>query len=96
MSTIISRRVEKSCEATVSLGDMQFLKIKSLISQDIAGTEEEISKADRALWHDVALDLRRGIWTTISDLGKTTDADKKLFDTCKQRVEAAKPKKEGE
>ena len=95
-ATIIRRRVEKSCEATLNVGEMQFLKLKSLISQDIEGTADEIIKADKALWHEVALDVRRGMWTALSDLGKSTDADKVLFESCRQRVEAAKQKQEGE
>ena len=95
-ANIVRRRVEKSCEATLNVGEMQFLKIKSLISQDVEGTAEEIVKADRDLWHEVALDARRGIWTALSDLGKTTEADKALFESCRQRVDGAKQKKEGE
>ena len=96
-AVIIKRRIEKSCEATLSLGDMQFLKIKSLMSQDVEGTAEELVKADKDLWHDVAMDVRRGMWTAISDLGKTTDADKAMFEACRQRAEAAKQKpKEGD
>jgi hypothetical protein len=92
---IIRRKIEKSCEATLNVGDMQFLKLKSLMSQDVEGTAEEITKADRALWHEVAMDVRRGMWTCLSDLGKTTDADKVMFESCRQRVEGAKQKKEG-
>jgi len=95
-ATIIKRKLEKSCEATLNVGEMQFLKIKSLMSQDVEGTEEELVKADRSLWHEVALDVRRGMWTAMSDLGKTTEADKNLFNACKQRIEAAKTKKESE
>ena len=93
---IIRRKVEKSCEATISLGNMQFLKIRSVMTQEVEGTEEELVKFDRALWHDVAMDVRRGLWTTLSDMGKTTDADKAFFETCRQKVVGAQPKKEGE
>ena len=92
--SVTNRRIEKSAEATLSLGDMQFIKIKSMISQDVEGNEEEIAKADAKLWSEVAVDLRRGMWSTIKGLGKTTDADKKFFETCAQRVqEATTPKK---
>ena len=92
-ATIIRRRVEKSCEATLNVGEMQFLKLKSLISQEIEGTAEEIIKADRALWHEVALDVRRGMWTSLSDLGKSTTKDREFFESCAQRVQEATAKK---
>jgi len=92
MADVVRRKIEKSCEATLSLGDMQFLKVKSVLTQDVEGTSEELTKADKALWHELALDLRRGMWTTLTDLGKTTEADKAMFDACRQRVEEARTK----
>lgn len=98
-ATITKRKIEKSCEITLNVDEAQrhYIKIRSVMTQDAEGTIEELAKVDKALWHEVALDVRRGLWTALSDLGKTTQADKDLFDTCRQRVEAAKPKpKEGE
>lgn len=90
---IIKRRVEKSAEATLNVGEMQFLKIKSLISQELEGEESEVNEAEAKLWKELTLDIRRGMWTMIKGLGKTTDADKKLFDSCAQRVQEAKEAK---
>ena len=92
---IIKRRVEKSAEATLNVGDMQFLKIKTLISQDVeAADEKELAEIDGKMWDEMAMDVRRGMWRLLKGLGKTTDADKKFFETCLQRVqEATTPKK---
>jgi hypothetical protein len=98
-ATITKRKVEKSCEITLNVDEAQrhYIKIRSVMTQDVEGTIDDLAKADRALWHEVALDVRRGLFTALSDLGKTTQADKEFFDTCRQRVEAAKAKpKEGE
>ena len=90
---IVKRKIEKSAEATLSLGDMQFLKVKTHISQDMEADETELAAIDGKMWDDIALDVRRGMWRLIKGLGKTTDADKKFFEACAQRVqEATAPK----
>jgi len=89
MSTI-RRKIEKSAEATLNIGDMQFLKIRSSISEDVeVESEKELNEANAKVWEDLSLDLRRGMWKMIKSLGKTTDADKKFFESCEQRVQAA-------
>jgi hypothetical protein len=92
----IRRRVEKSAEATLNLDEMQFLKVKSLISEDVeAKDEQEMAAADGRIWDDLAKDVRRGMWRLLKGLGKTTDADKKFFEACAQRVqEATAPRQE--
>ena len=91
---IIKRKIEKAAEATLNVGDMQFIKVKSSITQDVeASNDAEFVALDSKMWENLALDLRRGMWTVIKNLGKTTEADKKLFDSCAQRVqEATTPK----
>jgi len=86
---IIKRLVEKSVEATMNLEGMQFLKAKTRIEQTFEGEESEVHAAEAALWQEVAKDIRRGMWTMIKTLGSTTDADKKFFDACSVRVQAA-------
>lgn len=95
---IIKRTVEKSAEATLCLGEMQFLKVKSAISQDVeAADEKELAAIDCKMWDDMALDVRRGMWRLLKGLGKTTDADKKFFEACAQRIqEATTPKQSQE
>ena len=93
----IKRRIEKSAEATLNIGEMQFLKIKSMITQDVEAEDEKgIDAIDAKMWDNLALDLRRGMWRSIKNLGKTTDADKRFFEACAQRVqEATAPQQEG-
>ena len=90
----IKRRIEKSAEATLNVGDTQFLKVRSMMSQDIeAADEKELAAAEAKMWDEMALDLRRGMWKLLKGLGKTTDADKRFFEACAQRVqEATAPK----
>ena len=92
--SIISRRIEKSAEATMNIGDTQFLKVRSMVSQDIeAADEKELVAIECKMWDDLAMDLRRGMWRLLKGMGKTTDADKKFFEACAQRVqEATAPK----
>ena len=93
----IKRRIEKSAEATINVGEMQFLKIKSMVSQDIdVETEEEAKKEDARLWSELTFDLRRGMWTLLKGMGKTTEADKKFFSACEQRVQEAQVVKQPE
>jgi hypothetical protein len=93
---IIKRHIEKSAEATMNLGEMQFLKIRSLISQDIECEESELAKEDSKLWGELALDLRKGMWKTLKGLGKSTEEDRKLFEACERKVqEAITREKEG-
>ncbi len=91
---IIKRRLEKSSEATLNIGDHQFLKVRSVVSQDVeANDEKELVAIDAQMWDDLAMDVRRGMWRLLKGLGKTTDADKKFFEACAQRVqEATAPK----
>lgn len=89
MASIIRRRIEKSAEATLNLGDMQFVKVRTLIDQTFEGTEEELKEADARVWAELGIDVRRGMWSTLRGLGKTTDADRKLFELCAQRVQEA-------
>ena len=95
---IIRRKIEKSAEATLNIGEMQFLKIRSSITQDVeAEDEKSLVAIDAKMWDDLALDLRRGMWKSIKNMGKTTDADKRYFEACAQRVQevtAAPIKKE--
>ena len=46
-------------------------------------------EADTRIWNDISTDLRRGMWKMIKNLGKTTEADKKYFESCAQRVQEA-------
>lgn len=86
----IRRKIEKSAEATMNIGDMQFLKIRSSMTQDVESDDEQgIVAADSKMWDDLAKDIRRGMWKLISGLGKTTDADKKFFEACANRVQEA-------
>lgn len=94
----IRRKIEKSAEATLNIGEMQFLKIKSSITQDVEAEDDKgIAAIDAKMWDDLALDIRRGMWRSIKNLGKTTDADKRFFEACAQRVQeaTAAPKQEG-
>jgi uncharacterized protein YgiM (DUF1202 family) len=87
------RTIEKSAEATLNIGDMQFLKIRTAVTEDVEAEDEAgFSAADTKLWEIVSRDIRRGMWTTLKTLGKTTDADKKFFETCSTRVQEAKAK----
>jgi hypothetical protein len=93
----IKRTIEKSAEATLNIGDMQFLKIRSMIQEEVEVADEaEMLEADMKIWEDLSKDLRRGMWKLIKNLGKTTDADKRYFESCAQRVQEAtgKPKEE--
>jgi len=89
MGNVIKRHVEKAAEATMNIGDHQFLKIKSLVSQEIEGDEESIKAEEAKMWKELTLDLRRGMWGLLKGLGKTTDADKRMFEACAQRVQEA-------
>lgn len=89
----MKRRIEKSAEATLNIGDMQFLKIKSLVSEDVeVNDDNEMAAVDCKLWDDLAKDVRRGMWRLLNGLGKTTDADRKFFDACSNRVQTATSK----
>jgi len=86
----IKRKIEKAAEATLNIGDMQFLKIRSVITQDVEAEDEiGMNAIDSKMWDELALDLRKGMWKSIKTLGKTTEADKKFFDACHQRVQEA-------
>ena len=85
------RRIEKSVEVTMSLGNMQFLKFRNTISEDVPYESEEFRDAySRVMQHDLAVDLRRDMVATLVDLGKTTDADKEFFDACRDRIKRGK------
>lgn len=86
----IHRKIEKSAEATLNIGEMQFLKIRSSISEDVeAENEQELNEANSKIWEDLSIDIRKGMWKMIKILGKTTDADKRFFEACESRVQAA-------
>ena len=97
---IIRRKIEKSVEATMNVGDMQFLKIRSSMTQDVEEADETgLVAADSKMWNDLAKDIRRGMWKLLNGLGKTTDADKKFFEACDYKVQeatAASKQQEGE
>ena len=93
MGNVTRRHVEKAAEATLNIGDHQFLKVKSLVSQDIEGDEESIKAEEAKMWKEITLDLRRGMWGLLKGLGKTSDADKRLFEACAQRVQEATAEK---
>jgi hypothetical protein len=86
----IKRTIEKSAEATLNIGEMQFLKVRSMVQEEVeVENEQELLEADTRIWNDISTDLRRGMWKMIKNLGKTTEADKKYFESCAQRVQEA-------
>jgi len=95
MSNPEYKTVEKSCEITVNLGSMQFIKIKSQASQTfLVADSNDLRAKEDLMWSDIGVDLRRGLVSTLSEMGKTTEADKEFFDLCKAKVSGGKTTQE--
>jgi mannose/fructose/N-acetylgalactosamine-specific phosphotransferase system component IIB len=91
----LHKAVEKSCEITVNLGNMQFIKIKSQASQTFQSADDkDLRTKEDLMWSDIGIDLRRGLVSTLSEMGKTTEADKEFFDLCKAKVSGGKTTQE--
>ena len=71
------RKVEKSCEITVNLGDMQFCKLRSSAEEEFEYVNEDDRLArEKALWTQVGQDIRVALLETLSILKKKYDLDK--------------------
>jgi hypothetical protein len=83
-----ARSIEKSCEITVNLGNMQFIKLKGQLGED---RPEELTEsrleAEGEMWDDLALDLRKGLRSCLKGLGKKTEAPETFADTCSEKLE---------
>jgi hypothetical protein len=87
-----TRRIEKSVEVTLNVGNMQFIKFRNTVSEDVQYTNEEFRDAyARVMQHDLAVDLRRDMVATLVDLGKTTEADREFFELCKEKIRRGTP-----
>lgn len=81
-----SRLISKSCEITVNLGDMQFMKLRGSVEERVEySTDGELRESDDKMWHDLGNDLKRGLFIALADLGKTTEADMQFIKLCKEK-----------
>lgn len=82
------RRIEKSAEITVNLGNMQFAKIRNLIEEEVEyDTEESRDAYSRQMLRDLAKELKQDVIELLAEMGKTSDDEiRALFDACKTRM----------
>lgn len=89
------RVIENSAEVTLNVGNMQFLKIRHMISEEVSyGSQEFMDAYSIYVQHELATGLKRNMVATLVNLGKTTDVAQEFFDLCRSKVKVKETKKE--
>lgn len=96
MAELERRNIGKSLTITVSLGNFQNVKVESHGQWDVTGdseiSEEQQEKADLEL----AVEVKKCFMRGLSEFGKDPQVAIKFFETCREKTESKKIKKQEE
>ena len=84
----VKRKVEKSVEITVNVGDMQFIKIRNMVGEEFEyDTDEQRITKEHEIWQQVSEDVRFALVDSLRILKKKTEAPEKFADACGKKLE---------
>ena len=87
-----TKKVTKSIEVVVNLGNYQSIRFVSGVEQDVVYSSQEMEVAlQHEIWCKLHNDIVRAATVTLTEMGKPVDIVERFFDACHERSDALLP-----
>ena len=83
-----TKKIQKTVEVVVNLGNYQSARFTSGLEQEVTfDSEKELQEKEMKIWSNLSRDLKLGMWKSFEEMAAHQDAPAKFADACRQRIE---------